>query len=347
MAALHHLDPIRGLIEESLVIFRRFDAKSEIAFSLQKLSFAATSYDESKRLVEESLAIHRELGDRRGIANTLERLGLEALFAADYEEAERLCQESLAFYREISHPGGISENLSILGWCAHYQEKYSEAEELHKQHLAFAIEAENHWHIMEARFGLGLAQWALGKRVEAAPLLQEGLIRAKAINIRAIPAILDVLADLAVMFAECDEENRAVEILSLAIHQLDWPLAPEVKARAQRFLASLGAEMPTGDFLAAVARGKTLELETAVEWVMSALQTLQNAAPSPQIAILSAREMEVLRLVAEGLSNREIAKRLVLSVSTVKWYINEIFSKLYVTNRTQAVAQARSRGLLP
>jgi LuxR family maltose regulon positive regulatory protein len=61
---------------------------------------------------------------------------------------------------------------------------------------------------------------------------------------------------------------------------------------------------------------------------------------------LSEREVEVLRLIAEGCSNREIAERLVLAVSTVKWYVNIIFGKLQVESRTQAVARARELKLL-
>jgi ATP/maltotriose-dependent transcriptional regulator MalT len=62
--------------------------------------------------------------------------------------------------------------------------------------------------------------------------------------------------------------------------------------------------------------------------------------------LLSARELAILGLVAEGLSNREVADRLVLATTTVKWYISEIFRKLGVNKRTQAVAQARELGLL-
>ena len=61
---------------------------------------------------------------------------------------------------------------------------------------------------------------------------------------------------------------------------------------------------------------------------------------------LSERETEVLRLVAAGLSNREIGERLVISVYTVKKHVENIHSKLYVNNRTQAVARARDLGLL-
>lgn len=61
---------------------------------------------------------------------------------------------------------------------------------------------------------------------------------------------------------------------------------------------------------------------------------------------LSDRESEVLALVAQGLSNREIGERLVISTATVKKHMENIHSKLYVRNRTQAVARARELGLL-
>ena len=61
---------------------------------------------------------------------------------------------------------------------------------------------------------------------------------------------------------------------------------------------------------------------------------------------LSPREVEVLRLIAEGLSNQEIADRLFLAVSTVKGYTRTIFDKLQVQRRTEAVARARELGLL-
>ena len=67
----------------------------------------------------------------------------------------------------------------------------------------------------------------------------------------------------------------------------------------------------------------------------------------PLIEPLSERELEVLRLIAEGLSNSEIARRLHISLSTVKGHTSNIFGKLGVKNRTQAVAQARSLALLP
>jgi LuxR family transcriptional regulator, maltose regulon positive regulatory protein len=62
---------------------------------------------------------------------------------------------------------------------------------------------------------------------------------------------------------------------------------------------------------------------------------------------LSPRELEVLRLLADGTPNRAIAKELVITLDTVKRHVSHLFSKLGVANRTQAVARARELGLLP
>jgi len=70
------------------------------------------------------------------------------------------------------------------------------------------------------------------------------------------------------------------------------------------------------------------------------------ASPAP-FGDLSPREVEVLRLVADGLSNKEIARQLCISLRTVKYHTTSIYTKLNVGSRTQAIARARELGLLP
>jgi LuxR family maltose regulon positive regulatory protein len=74
---------------------------------------------------------------------------------------------------------------------------------------------------------------------------------------------------------------------------------------------------------------------------------LPHALPAQSlIEPLSQRELEVLRLIAQGLSNREISERLFLAVITVKGHNRNIFRKLQVRRRTEAIARARELGLL-
>jgi LuxR family maltose regulon positive regulatory protein len=68
--------------------------------------------------------------------------------------------------------------------------------------------------------------------------------------------------------------------------------------------------------------------------------------PGPFVEPLSERELEVLHLIADGLSNREIAAKLVLAVTTVKKHASNIYGKLGVRSRTEAVARARDLGWL-
>lgn len=72
----------------------------------------------------------------------------------------------------------------------------------------------------------------------------------------------------------------------------------------------------------------------------------QTAAESPEQSILTSREREILDLVAQGLSNREIAEQLFVSRYTVESHIKHIYRKLAVTKRTKAVSTARSMGIL-
>ena len=78
-----------------------------------------------------------------------------------------------------------------------------------------------------------------------------------------------------------------------------------------------------------------------------AAKTPRLAPPAqPLIEPLSHRELEVLQLIAQGLSNQEISERLFLALDTVKGHNRKIFDKLQVQRRTEAVARARELGLL-
>ena len=126
-----------------------------------------------------------------------------------------------------------------------------------------------------------------------------------------------------------------------------WPLLQRLRAKWQQELGAL-------EYAAAWERGKTLDLAAAVNALLPTAESVaaeSSTQPPPPTDpslgdALTERELEVLRLVADGRSNREIAGDLVLALGTVKWYISEIYSKLSVNSRTQAVARARELKLL-
>jgi NarL family two-component system response regulator LiaR len=95
----------------------------------------------------------------------------------------------------------------------------------------------------------------------------------------------------------------------------------------------------------AVAHGESLLGPTIAQKVMRQFSALPGAQSSI-IDGLTPRELEVLKLIAEGLPNREIAEQLVISEKTVKNHINNIFSKLQINDRSQAILYAIREGLV-
>jgi DNA-binding CsgD family transcriptional regulator len=73
---------------------------------------------------------------------------------------------------------------------------------------------------------------------------------------------------------------------------------------------------------------------------------LEKAAQLLPDSRLTNRELEILRLLSEGLNSTEIADRLILSVGTIRWYLKSIYSKLDVHSRSEAIARAKSLALL-
>jgi LuxR family maltose regulon positive regulatory protein len=111
------------------------------------------------------------------------------------------------------------------------------------------------------------------------------------------------------------------------------------------------------DYRTTLAPGGLARVHPRLDYVNHILAAFPSApmadhpARSPQpntplVEPLSARELEVLQLVAQGLSNAEISARLCVTLSTIKGHNQRLFGKLQAQNRTEAVARARALGLL-
>jgi DNA-binding NarL/FixJ family response regulator len=117
-----------------------------------------------------------------------------------------------------------------------------------------------------------------------------------------------------------------------------------VRAGARGYLLKDIARLDLGRNLRAVMRGEAVIDSKVAPAVLSALR---NAADNPETnEPLNPRQKEVLRLVAEGLSNREIASRTHLSEYTVKGYVEEILARLGARNRVHAAIVATKQGLI-
>jgi two-component system nitrate/nitrite response regulator NarL len=115
-----------------------------------------------------------------------------------------------------------------------------------------------------------------------------------------------------------------------------------IAAGARAYLSKVCSEDVLRATIMAISRGETV-IPAALH---SGLAREIRARRESDDAVLSARELEVLRLTADGLSAPEIAELLVLGVTTVKTHLQHIYAKLEVSDRAAAVAQAMRRGLL-
>ncbi len=95
----------------------------------------------------------------------------------------------------------------------------------------------------------------------------------------------------------------------------------------------------------AVARGEALFGPAIAARLVSFFSSPKPAAPAELFPELTEREREVLDLIAQGKNNQEIAGRLTISIKTVRNHVSNIFSKLYVVDRAEAIIRAREAGL--
>jgi DNA-binding CsgD family transcriptional regulator len=139
----------------------------------------------------------------------------------------------------------------------------------------------------------------------------------------------------------------AIELLALVC---EHPAANRYsRTQEKRVLAMEETRLSSDEIAAALQRGFALISESAatlVEPYGAALDMAQPSTPQPLTDPLSQRELDVLVLIADGLTNQEIADRLYIGVSTVKKHINHIYDKLDVTHRAQALARARALKIL-
>jgi DNA-binding NarL/FixJ family response regulator len=141
-------------------------------------------------------------------------------------------------------------------------------------------------------------------------------------------------------------EHPGIEVLVLTTYADDEFLFPALRAGARGYLTKDASAEEIEQAIRAVAGGRTHLDQAVQERLLRAVVDARPAAADASDDELTPREIEVLRLIAAGLSNAEIARELVVSAATVKTHVNRVFAKTGARDRAQAVRYAYERGLV-
>jgi DNA-binding NarL/FixJ family response regulator len=146
------------------------------------------------------------------------------------------------------------------------------------------------------------------------------------------------------------DQRPPPRVLVLTTFDLDEYVYDALRAGASGFLLKDVTAERLFDAVRVVAAGEALLAPTVTRRLISEFAQLRPSAPAgaPAAALgaLTPRETQVLRLVAEGMSNPEVARRLVVTEETVKTHVSRMLSKLGLRDRTQAVIAAYESGLV-
>lgn len=140
------------------------------------------------------------------------------------------------------------------------------------------------------------------------------------------------------------EVSPSTKVIVLTSFADDEKVFPAIKAGAAGYLLKDVEPTQLADAIRAVQRGEALLHPTVAAKLMQEVSADERRAPGGD---LTERELEVLRLIARGMSNREIASELTVSEKTVKTHVSNILAKLHLADRTQAALYAVRRGLAP
>ncbi len=285
-----------------------------MAYCLNGLGNVAAAKGESAAAAshyEASYAIREEFDDAEGMALALNHLGQVALQEGELIKAQRLLHESLDVYRGINDRGGLARTLHALGQTALARNDGQQARLSLQQALQIATD------------------------IQFVPLVLTIIVSAAEF------ALKSGLSEAAVAWLEFVQKH----------HRADH----RVKARAERARVQFNGQPAEGPE-AAPHDGKSWTLPEIIAAVQATLaigpqepkvgKASKNVDVSPLVEALTDREQEVLHFLSQGLTNREIAAELTVAVGTVKAHNHNIYGKLGVDNRVQAVSRARELGLI-
>jgi non-specific serine/threonine protein kinase len=318
------------------------------------LAYVQGDRDAAVAHLDAALALARELGDPEALAYALLNRGLTALGCDDDERARALSEEALALFRAQGDAGHVAAMLFSLGTVAWRQGDPRRALALHEEALAISRDLRIAWLEAGALASMADAATDLGDHQRAAVLYRESLPAVWEGGDRR--AFAGILAGFAGLVAACGQPERAARLCGAAAALLDAVGATMPafgRTNVERATAAARAGLDEAAFLAAVAAGRAMTATQVLAEVEADLP-LPPAPPRPANGGrrgpgaplgLTPREVAVLRLLAEGLSDREIAAALSISPRTASGHVTHLLAKLGVESRTAAAAYAHRHDL--
>jgi len=341
--------------QQAIDASRARDDLNNLSISLYVLTSATLAlgdYEAATEAIREATEAARKSRNNWFMAYCLNKQGQIALAQGDYHTAQRYYEESFGIRESFDDPEGMVAALTHLALIALYRADFDTAlANFHKSRRISDSIGDRGWWITTTE-GLGSTYLAMEDYAQAHAYLGEAL---QAVAEADFPTWrMHILAEISKFMLETGAAERGITLLSLvANHALT---DQQTRDAAEEALAQYRSALPSADYAAAVNYGSQLSLSDVLDdlthtfpfYTWDEPQPAQNshASDQPLIEPLTDRELEVLHFLGEGFSNQEIAERLTVVVGTVKTHNSNIFGKLGVKNRVQAVKRARELSLL-
>jgi predicted ATPase/DNA-binding CsgD family transcriptional regulator/tRNA A-37 threonylcarbamoyl transferase component Bud32 len=341
------------LISEGLTLQREVGDKEGTAWSLFGLAALASvqgEYANAHALYEEGLSIHRQLGNKHGVEWSLFRLA-EVIFVSqgDQTKVHALLEEGLAFFRELGDKDGFASSCQLRGRLALSQGDAAAARSSLEESARIYRELGHRLNTAESLSLLARVEARLGAHARAHAHSEESLALAREVGKGSTIAF--TMEGLAGVVLAQGDPSWAARLLSAAesLRMANGtPLPPVERADYERLVATARTLLGQATFATAWAEGRTMTLEQALASSGPVAVPDEVASPAQPIypAGLTAREVEVLRLVAQGLTDAQVAEQLIISPRTVNWHLTSIYSKIGVSSRSAATRYAIEQKLL-
>jgi predicted ATPase/DNA-binding SARP family transcriptional activator/DNA-binding CsgD family transcriptional regulator len=312
-------------------------------------------YQQAEAFLKKGVALHRKFGDTRDLAGALNNLGNVALHQGRYEEATPLYEESLALWREEGEKYGVEGPLGNLGNLALYRGDYERARLLYEESLELAREVGDKQGVALALGNLGAVAIHQQDYRRAMNLQAEGLALAQELgDMEGVAYGLEMMATAADAQGQVRRAARLWGTAEVLRESIGAPLPANERPDYNRQVTAARSQLEEAAWLEAWAKGQAMTLEEAISYALEKEDTdpLTTSAPGEPstgqaLVVLSRREEEVAALVAQGMSNNQIAQELYLSEHTVKRHISKILRKLGLASRAEVAAWATERQLTP